>query len=70
MAAFSVILAHSVYLSSASCFALVPVASQFGRTGSEAGCSLEFDPDKQAVVVSSPQAMRLVRGGKTAVHFG
>jgi histone-lysine N-methyltransferase SETD3 len=33
MAAFSVVLAHAVYLPSASCFALAPVASQLARTG-------------------------------------
>jgi len=59
LAAFSVILAHSVYLPSASCFALLPVASQLDRTGSEAGCLLEYDPDLKSVVITTPRALRV-----------
>lgn len=66
--AFSVALAHAVYLPSASCFALLPVASQLGRTGSEAGCQLDYDPEKQAVVVTTPKLLRWPCLTHTYIH--
>ncbi len=56
--AFSVVLAHAMYLPSASCFALMPIASQLGRTGSEAGCQLDYDPERKAVVVTTPRLLK------------
>jgi hypothetical protein len=52
------VLAHAIYLPSASCFALMPLASQLGRTGSEAGCSIDYDANKKAVVVTTPRMLR------------
>lgn len=57
-AAFSVVLAHAVYLPSANCFALLPVASLLGRTGAESGCALDYDPERQAAVVTTPRMLR------------
>ncbi|KAJ9518692.1 hypothetical protein QJQ45_018734 [Haematococcus lacustris] len=58
MQAFSVVLAHAIYLPSASCFALLPLASLLSRTGSETGCSLDYDPELKAVVLKSGKALR------------
>jgi protein-histidine N-methyltransferase len=43
MEAFSVVLAHALYLPSAGCFALVPLASFMGRTGAGNGCEVDYD---------------------------
>ena len=40
---FSVAVAHSIYLPSAQCFALVPYASFMGRTGNDNGCEVDYD---------------------------
>ncbi|GFH16603.1 uncharacterized protein HaLaN_13049 [Haematococcus lacustris] len=56
--AFSVVLAHAIYLPSASCFALLPLASLLSRTGSETGCSLDYDPELKAVVLKSGKGLR------------
>ena len=60
MRAFSVVMAHALYLPSASCFALVPVASTLGRTGAETGCTLDYDAESGVVVVRTTRAMRCV----------
>lgn len=43
MESFAVVLAHSIYLPSAQCFALVPCASFMGRTGNDNGCEVDYD---------------------------
>jgi hypothetical protein len=48
-----VVVAHALYLPSAQCFALLPLASQLGRTGSGNGCSCDFDTERGRVVVSA-----------------
>jgi hypothetical protein len=58
MQAFTVILAHALYLPSAGCFALLPVASTLGRTGSEGACTLDYVEDRKAVVVKATRPMR------------
>jgi len=59
MRAFSVVLGHAVYLPSAECFALMPVASLLERTGSESnGCVLDYDPDAKAAVLKTPRALK------------
>lgn len=40
---FAVVVAHSIYLPSAQCFALVPYASFMGRTGNDNGCEVDYD---------------------------
>lgn len=64
--AFSVVLAHALYLPSAGLFALLPLAGQLGRTGSEAvGCAIDYDEASKSVVVTCPRALRCaaVAGG-------
>eukprot|EP00798_Chlamydomonas_sp_ICE-L_P020004 gene20004-26717_t len=56
--AFAVIMAHAIYLPSASCFALLPVASLMARTGNENGCNLDYDTETQSVVITSPRTYR------------
>jgi len=57
-AAFSVVLGHAVYLPSASCFALLPVASLMGRTGNDNGSNLDYDAERGAVVVRAGRPYR------------
>lgn len=40
---FSVAVAHSIYLPSAQCFALVPFASFMARTGNDNGCEVDYE---------------------------
>lgn len=40
---FAVVVAHSIYLPSAQCFALVPYTSFMGRTGNDNGCEVDYD---------------------------
>lgn len=56
--AFSVVVAHSLYLPSAECFALLPLASLMGRTGNSNGCTLDYDQEKKAVVVTATRPYR------------
>eukprot|EP00882_Tetradesmus_deserticola_P007360 GHRQ01007754.1.p1 GENE.GHRQ01007754.1~~GHRQ01007754.1.p1 ORF type:complete len:476 (+),score=189.66 GHRQ01007754.1:146-1573(+) len=58
MRSFCVVLACSTFLPSAECFALVPVASCLARTGNDNGCSLDYDAQRQAVVVTSTRPYR------------
>ncbi len=48
---FCVVLAHAVFLPSAECFALLPIASLLGRTGNGNGCDLDYDAERSSVVV-------------------
>lgn len=41
--AFAVVLAHAIYLPSASCFALLPFVSFMQRTGNDNGCTVDYD---------------------------
>ncbi|GLC74385.1 hypothetical protein PLESTF_001507400 [Pleodorina starrii] len=56
--AFSVVVSHSLFLPSANCFALLPLASAMGRTGNGNGCDLDFDPQLNAVVVTAGRPYR------------
>jgi len=58
MEAFSVALAHAIYLPSANCFALMPVLSLLARTGTGAGCDIDYDADKKAAVVTAARQLR------------
>lgn len=55
--AFGVVIANSVYLSAAQCFALMPLASTMGRTGNDNGCNLDYDAELGAVVITAPLRM-------------
>ena len=50
--AFSVVLGNSFYLPSAGRFALLPPLTGIHRTGDEKACSLDYDPEKDKVVVT------------------
>lgn len=56
--AFCVVLGSTQYLPSAECFALVPVASTMGRTGNDNGCTLDYDAERQSVVVTATRPYR------------
>jgi hypothetical protein len=58
----SVVLACATYLPSAQCFALLPLAGAFSRTGSVAGATLDYDLDRQAVTVVASRSYRWVQG--------
>lgn len=58
MRTFCVVLACTAYLPSAECFALVPVAGNMGRTGNDNGCTLDYDADRQAVVLRTTRPYR------------
>mmetsp|Transcript_4662 Transcript_4662/g.11038 ORF Transcript_4662/g.11038 Transcript_4662/m.11038 type:complete len:518 (-) Transcript_4662:222-1775(-) len=59
MRAFSVVMGHAVYLPSAECFALMPIASLLERTGNEsAGCTLDYDADSKSAVLTTPRPLR------------
>ncbi|PSC76514.1 U3 small nucleolar ribonucleo MPP10 [Micractinium conductrix] len=49
--AMSVVLAKAAYLPTAQCFALLPLAGGFARTGSASGAVLDYDMDRQAVTL-------------------
>ncbi|KAF6255082.1 rubisco small subunit N-methyltransferase [Scenedesmus sp. NREL 46B-D3] len=68
MRSFCVVLACSTYLPSAECFALVPVAGCLARTGNDNGCSLDYDAQRQAVVVTSTRPYR--EGQEVLVNDG
>ncbi len=57
-AAFSVVLAHAIYLPSASLFALLPVASLMGRTGNGNGSFVDYDDETKRVVVKAGRSYR------------
>ena len=40
---FTVVLANSIYLASAQCFAILPIASAIRRTGNNNGCDIDYD---------------------------
>jgi histone-lysine N-methyltransferase SETD3 len=60
MRSFCVVLACSTYLAAAECFALVPVAGSLARTGNDNGCTLDYDAQRQAVVVTTTRPYRCV----------
>lgn len=49
--AMSVVLSSAIYLPSAQCFALLPLASSMRRTGSAAGATVDYEPDSGSVIV-------------------
>ena len=46
-------LASAVYLPSAECLALVPGVSTLARTGTSAGCLVDYDVDRGEVVLTA-----------------
>lgn len=58
VAAFSVILAHTVYLPSVQLFALLPLVSVIGRTGNGNGCDVDYDEASHKVVVTTGRSYR------------
>ena len=53
------VIAAAVYLPSARCFALVPLASTLPRTGREgAGVSLDYDPSTGGVALKGLQGIK------------
>jgi len=54
---FAVVLARSVYLPSAQCFALVPALSGVGRA-SRGACTVDYDAEKGAVTMVAKRAHR------------
>lgn len=62
MRAFSVVVGRSCFLPSASCFALLPLASLMGRTGNSNGCDLDYSPEANGVVVRAGRPYRYGRG--------
>eukprot|EP00983_Pelagomonas_calceolata_P110541 1159682-Pelagomonas_calceolata.AAC.4 len=70
MRAFSVVMGHAVYLPSAECFALMPIASLLERTGNEsAGCTLDYDADSKSAVLTTPRPLRWVLRGIRDLHI-
>ena len=57
-AAFSVVLAHSIYLPTAECLALLPLAGLIKPTASDNGCDFDYDVNRQAATLVSTQAYR------------
>eukprot|EP00878_Enallax_costatus_P003647 GHUV01003861.1.p1 GENE.GHUV01003861.1~~GHUV01003861.1.p1 ORF type:complete len:495 (+),score=148.67 GHUV01003861.1:1566-3050(+) len=68
MHTFCVVLACTAYLPSAECFALVPVAGNMGRTGNDNGCTLDYDTDRQSVVLKTTRPYR--EGQEVLVNDG
>lgn len=66
--AMSVVLAYATYLPSAQCFALLPLAGGFTRTGSTGGAVLDYDLDKEAVTVVAQRAY--TQGDEVPVYDG
>jgi len=58
--AFCVVLACTTYLPAAQCFAIVPVACSFDRTGNDNGCNLDYDANSQTVKVTAGRPYRWV----------
>ena len=56
--AVATVVASAVYLPSASCFAIVPLASTLPRTGQETGALLDYDASTGGIVVTSSQSIR------------
>lgn len=59
--AMSVVLAHAAYLPAAQCFALLPLAGAFRRTGSGSGAVLDYDVERAAVTVVAQRSYRCAR---------
>lgn len=66
--AMSVVLATASYLPSAQCFALLPVIGALRRTGSAAGAVLDYDVDRQSVVLSATRPY--TRGQEVRLYDG
>lgn len=49
--AMSVVLSSAIYLPSAQCFALLPIASSMRRTGSAGGATIDYEPETGSVIV-------------------
>ena len=60
--AMSVVLAHAAYLPAAQCFALLPLAGAFRRTGSGSGAVLDYDVERGAVTVVAQRSYRWAGG--------
>lgn len=52
--AFTVVLAHTAYLESAQCFAMLPMLSFARRTGNSDGCDLDYDIGTAAATPGLP----------------
>lgn len=57
---FCVVLAHSTFLPSAECFALVPLLGWAKKTCAAGACGVDYDPERGSVIVV---ADRMVRAG-------
>ena len=58
-AAMSVVLAHAAYLSSASCFALLPLVTLAPKTGNQAlGAALDYDLQREVVTLTAASSIR------------
>lgn len=57
-AAFSVVLAHAIYLPSAQLFVVAPIVSLLGRTGNGNGCFVDYDSSTQQVVITGDRTLR------------
>jgi histone-lysine N-methyltransferase SETD3 len=57
-AAFSVVLAHALYLPSAEMFALLPLASLMGRTGNGNGSFVDYDAASNRVLLTAGRPYR------------
>ncbi|CAL8465053.1 g4588 [Coccomyxa elongata] len=66
--AMSVVLAHAAYLPSAACFALLPLAAQAPRTGDESGALLDYDLQRERVIICATCPYR--RGEPIAIYDG
>ena len=72
LAAMTVVLAHAAYLPSAQCFALLPLVGGLRRTGSAAGAALDYDEERQAVVLVAqlPYRCGVLKGCLRMVAIG
>eukprot|EP00208_Stichococcus_sp_RCC1054_P004802 CAMPEP_0206140612 /NCGR_PEP_ID=MMETSP1473-20131121/10038_1 /ASSEMBLY_ACC=CAM_ASM_001109 /TAXON_ID=1461547 /ORGANISM="Stichococcus sp, Strain RCC1054" /LENGTH=455 /DNA_ID=CAMNT_0053534817 /DNA_START=485 /DNA_END=1852 /DNA_ORIENTATION=- len=68
LAAMCVVLAHSVYLPSAECFAMVPALSGLRRSGSASAAVVDYDIPSESVTITASRTYRL--GDEVAIYDG
>lgn len=66
--ALAAVVASAVYLPSAGCFALVPLASTLPRTGQDSGAALDYDSATGGIAVRASQPIR--PGERIALYDG
>ncbi|PNH12803.1 hypothetical protein TSOC_000234 [Tetrabaena socialis] len=66
--AFSVVVGHACFLPAANVFALLPLASSMGRTGNGNGCDIDFDAERNAVIVTAKRGFRTSATRQRGMH--